>query len=88
MKWHVYILECSNKALYTGVTNNLNRRFEDHKKGFGGHYTSYNRPVKILYSEIYQNRSKALKRKAQIKGWTREKKLALIIGDLALLKIL
>ena len=86
MKWFVYILECSNKALYTGITNNLKRRFEDHKKGFGGHYTSYNRPIKILYTETYQSRSKALRREAQIKRWTREKKFALIHGDLAMLK--
>ncbi len=88
MKWYVYILECSNKALYTGVTNNLERRFKNHQDGHGGHYTSYNRPVKVLYSETHQNKSKALKREAQIKGWTREKKVALINGDLALLKML
>jgi predicted GIY-YIG superfamily endonuclease len=86
MKWFVYILECSNKALYTGVTSNLTRRFEDHKKGYGGHYTSYNPPVKILFIQTFKTRSEALKREAQIKGWTRDKKFALINGDLVSLK--
>jgi len=86
MKWFVYILECSNKALYTGITNNLDRRFRDHIKGYGGHYTSYNKPIKILHTETFLSRNSALKREVQIKGWRRVKKLALINGDLALLK--
>ena len=53
--WYVYILECRNKALYTGVTNNIERRFKDHQAGNGGHYTSYNRPKKILYKEEFKN---------------------------------
>ncbi|MEW6087131.1 MAG: GIY-YIG nuclease family protein [bacterium] len=83
--WFVYILECKNKSLYTGVTNNIERRFKEHlnKKA---HYTSYNAPVKLAYKETYQTRSKALKREAQIKRWTRRKKIALINGDLFLLK--
>ncbi|MFH1288151.1 MAG: GIY-YIG nuclease family protein [bacterium] len=83
--WFVYILECENKAFYTGVTNNIERRYKEHlnKKA---HYTSYNPPVRLAYKETYQTRSEALKREAQIKGWTRKKKIALINGDLILLK--
>jgi len=81
--WYVYILECRNKALYTGVTNNIERRFKDHQAGNGGHYTSYNRPGKILYTEVYLDRSKAENREQQIKCWSRTKKLALIKGDRA-----
>jgi len=83
--WYIYILQCEDKSLYTGITNNLERRFrEHHKKTI--HYTSYNPPVKILYKEQYSTKSEAAKREAQIKGWTRKKKLALIKGDLKMLK--
>lgn len=59
--WYVYILQCQNKTLYTGVTNNIDRRIEDHKQGKGGHYTSYNRPKKILYTEEFKDKSEAEK---------------------------
>ncbi|MEE8638568.1 MAG: GIY-YIG nuclease family protein [Candidatus Margulisiibacteriota bacterium] len=84
--YYVYILECSNKALYTGITTNLSRRFARHKAGEGGHYTSYNRPVRIRYSEQHPDRSSASKREAQIKHWSRTKKLALIKADRGILK--
>jgi putative endonuclease len=86
MPYYVYILECKNKALYTGITTNLERRFARHQAGDGGHYTSYNRPVRIRYSEEYPNRSLASKREAQIKRWSRTKKLALVKGDRGFLK--
>jgi putative endonuclease len=77
MYW-VYILECSDKSLYTGITNNLERRFNQHKNGEGGHYTSMKEIVKIVYTEEHTDRASALKREAQIKGWRREKKLNLV----------
>jgi putative endonuclease len=76
--YFLYILECKNGSLYTGVTNNLARRFKEHKDGVGGHYTRSQEVVKIAYTEEYPDRSAALKREAQIKGWTRQKKLNLI----------
>jgi putative endonuclease len=82
MSYFVYILECTNQALYTGITTNIKRRFKEHQTGKGGHYTSYNPAVKMLYREKYATRSKALKREAQIKKWSRAKKLALINNDL------
>ncbi len=83
--WYVYILECKNKFLYTGITNNLERRYKEHLKRTT-HYTGYNPPEKIAYKEPHLTKSQALKREAQIKRWTRRKKLALINGDLELLK--
>jgi predicted GIY-YIG superfamily endonuclease len=74
-------LECRNKVLYTGVTNNIGRRFKDHQAGNGGHYTSYNRPGRILYKEEFKNLSAAKIREQQIKRWSKSKKLALIKGD-------
>jgi len=67
--WYLYILQCSDGALYTGVTDNLERRFEEHVTGKGGHYTNYNRPEKILYHETYCSRLGAEKREQQIKRW-------------------
>ena len=84
--WYVYILECQNKVLYTGVTNNLDRRIEDHKQGNGGRYTKIAGVNKLLFKEEFSSRIEAKKRESQIKGWTRRKKLALIKGDLSLLK--
>jgi len=84
--WYVYILECQNKVLYTGVTNNLDRRIEDHKQGKGGKFTKIAGANKLLFKEEFSSRIEATKRESQIKGWTRRKKLALISGDLSLLK--
>ncbi len=77
-KWFTYIIECEDKSLYTGCTNNLQRRFENHRSGNGGRYTASHKVVKILFFEECQSRSEALKRESQIKGWPRSKKLQLI----------
>jgi putative endonuclease len=82
MPYFVYIIECSNKALYTGITNDLQRRFAQHQTGQGGHYTSYNPAVNLRYYKEYKNRSGAAKREAQIKAWSRTKKLALIKSNI------
>ena len=77
-KWVTYILECEDKSLYTGCTNNLERRFKQHCAGVGGKYTASHKPTKVLYSEECDSRSGALKREAQLKGWSHEKKLKFI----------
>lgn len=84
--WHVYILKCGNGNLYTGITDNLERRFKEHARGKGGHFTKSFGAEKMLYSEQCSDKSVALKREAQIKGWTRREKLALIKGKMELLK--
>ena len=84
--WFVYILKCKNGDLYTGITNNLQRRFEEHVSGKGGHFTKSFVVEEILFSEEHSDKPSALKREAQIKGWTRKKKLALIKGEAELLK--
>lgn len=73
--WFVYILLCKDKSLYTGISNNLQKRFLDHQNGKGGHYTSTHKPIRIIYTEKLLNKSAALKRERQIKGWPREKKI-------------
>ncbi|MBI4981634.1 MAG: GIY-YIG nuclease family protein [Candidatus Omnitrophica bacterium] len=84
--WYVYILECKDNSLYTGISDNLERRFQEHKSGKGGKFTHAFKVNKLLYSELCSSKNEAMKREAQIKGWTRKKKLALINGDLELLK--
>lgn len=76
--WHVYIIRCVDNSLYTGVTTNIARRVIEHNAGKGGAYTSAHRPAKLVYQETFRSKSKAHKREAQIKRWTRKKKLALI----------
>jgi len=76
--YFVYLIECKDGSFYTGITTNVERRFNEHKSGIGGHYTSSKEVVKVVYTEEHSDRSSALKREAQIKGWTRQKKLNLI----------
>ena len=74
--WYVYILECKDGALYTGITDNVERRYKEHVTGKGGHYTSFNWPTKIIYKESYPELSLAEKSEQQIKSWSKTKKLA------------
>lgn len=76
--YFVYIIECRDKSLYTGITTDLKRRFLEHKEGKGGHYTRSRGVKKIVYSEKSKNRSLASKREAEIKKLKRIEKLALI----------
>lgn len=76
--WHIYILLCEDGSLYTGYSNDVEQRFSDHKNGKGGHYTRSHKPVKLIYQETSETKSKALKRERQIKGWSREKKIEIL----------
>ena len=83
--WYAYIAKCRDGSFYAGITDNLERRFIQHLQKTT-HYTSYNPPTEIVYSEKLEDRVSARKRERQIKGWTRAKKLALINKQLELLK--
>ncbi|MEK7188154.1 MAG: GIY-YIG nuclease family protein [Patescibacteria group bacterium] len=78
MEYFVYILECADGSLYTGITTDLKRRFAEHKNKKGGGYTQAHPVRKIVYSEKLTNRSVALKREAEIKRMNRKEKLSLI----------
>lgn len=79
MSYYVYIVECSDGTLYTGIAKNLENRINQHNfDKFGAKYTKIRRPVTLKYSEGFQNRSEASKREYEIKKLTREKKLILI----------
>lgn len=76
--WLVYILLCSDKSLYTGVTNNVAKRFTEHKSGKGGRYTRSHKPIKIIYREKMASKPEALKRELEIKSWKRSKKIQIL----------
>ncbi len=76
--YFVYIIECGDGSFYTGMTTNVERRFNEHKSKVGGHYTSSKGVVRVVYAEQHPDRSAALKREAEVKGWTRQQKLSLI----------
>jgi putative endonuclease len=77
--YFVYLLACADESIYTGITTDVKRRLKEHQEGkLGARYTRAKRAKGILYEEQHPNRSSASKREAQIKGWSRAKKLALI----------
>ncbi|EQC43017.1 GIY-YIG catalytic domain protein [Bacteriovorax sp. BSW11_IV] len=77
--WFLYIIKTKNNKLYTGITTDVERRFEEHKSGKkGAKFFRGNTPVKIMYTEVCKNRSEASKREAHIKSLTRPQKDALI----------
>jgi putative endonuclease len=79
MKYFVYILQCSDTTLYTGITTDLKRRLQEHNNSDkGAKYTKTRRPVKLVYDEICQDRSSASKREYAIKHLTRKQKLELL----------
>lgn len=78
--YHLYILECTDGSLYTGITNDVERRFVKHKEGKGGRYTRAKGVVRIVYTEACSDKSAALKREAQVKKMSREAKESLIHG--------
>jgi putative endonuclease len=77
----VYILRCSDGTLYTGSTVDLKKRVREHNESKqGAKYTRARRPVKLVYSEDFEELSDARSREAEIKRLTREEKLQLVKG--------
>lgn len=76
--WYVYILECSDGTLYTGITTDLNKRLKTHNNGKGAKYTKSRLPVVLKASFEAENRSSASKEEYRIKQLTRKQKLELI----------
>ncbi len=76
--YYVYLLECDDDSIYTGIATDVARRLSEHKAGKGGHYTRAHGALRVIYSERHPDRSSASKREAQIKKWPREKKLELV----------
>jgi putative endonuclease len=77
--YYLYILKCADKTLYTGITTDLKRRVSEHNNlKLGAKYTSSRRPVKLVYSKKFKNRSSASKAEARIKKLAKPQKLSLI----------
>ena len=77
--YSVYILQCADGSLYVGSTNDLQKRLKAHNElKSGAHYTKIRRPVVLKYSETFKTFKEACRREIELKGWRREKKLALI----------
>ena len=77
--WYVYMVRCNDGTLYTGITNDLEKRIKAHNSGKdGARYTRSRRPVKLVYSEEAGSKSTAAKREYKIKKMTRVKKMELI----------
>jgi putative endonuclease len=74
--WYVYIILCQGNSLYTGISTNPQKRFQDHLAGRGARYTKAHPPLKLVHSEEALSRAKALKREHQIKSWPRDKKIS------------
>jgi putative endonuclease len=75
--YYLYILQCKDKSLYTGIALDVEKRLKEHKTGKGARYTRAHEPARIVHTEMFPTRSAALKREAEIKKWPREKKLRL-----------
>ena len=78
MDWKVYIVKCSDKTFYTGITNNIKLRLETHNLGKGAKYTKNRLPVILVYLEPVDDKSNALKREIEIKKLNRSQKINLI----------
>jgi len=79
MIWYIYCLRCRDGSLYTGITNDVERRVREHNAGKGGAYTRAKRPVRLARVERRATRGAALRREAQIKRWPKERKEALLL---------
>ncbi len=83
----VYIVECSDDSYYTGITNNVELRVFQHNQGVDvTAYTYTRRPVVLRYSQEFTNPNEAIAFEKQVKGWSRRKKMALIMKDIEKLK--
>ena len=81
--WKLYILRCGDGSLYTGITTDVDKRLEAHRAGKGAKYTRGRGPLELVYREDCGDHSAALRRELEIKGLSREEKLALILGAAA-----
>jgi putative endonuclease len=79
--WIVYMLECADKTLYTGITNDLDRRMAEHAAGKGARYTRGRGPFRLVYRETCQNRAEASRRETAIKLLDRTQKRQLCIAS-------
>ena len=76
--WYVYILRCGDGTYYTGITTDVQKRLEAHRSGKGAKYTRGRGPLELVYSEVCEDHSHALKRECALKALKRQEKENLI----------
>jgi len=81
MIFYVYILQCCDGSYYTGYTNNLKERTRQHLNGTGARYTKAHKPDRVAYVERFETRGQAMRRELEIKKFSHQKKLELIISQ-------
>ena len=87
--FYVYILECADKSYYIGITNELNKRVNEHQVGkHPGSYTYERRPIELVFYATFTDPETAISFEKKIKGWSRAKKKALIDENYQLLPLL
>lgn len=78
-QWYLYMLRCADGTLYTGITTDVEKRFQAHTQGRGAKYTRGRGPLNLVYREVCGTHSDALRREAAVKKLSRAEKEALII---------
>ncbi len=78
--WYTYLVRCRDGTIYTGVTNNLEKRLAVHNAGKGAAYTRSRRPVTLVFFQRHRTRSKSLKEEARFKRLSRDQKEALLLN--------
>ena len=85
MAFYAYILRCSDGSYYVGHTDDIEYRLAQHQQGTLGGYTAKRRPVELVWTDMFPSRDDAFFAERKLKGWSRAKKEALIVGDWALI---
>ncbi len=80
MECYTYMVECSDGSLYTGWTNDLEKRIRAHNAKKGAKYTRSRTPVKLVYYETFATKEEAMRREYEVKRYTRKENLALLGG--------
>ncbi|MFY0603554.1 MAG: GIY-YIG nuclease family protein [Flavobacteriaceae bacterium] len=87
--YYVYILKCSDSFLYVGITNDIERRFEEHQKGLNKtSFTYKRRPLELIFSQDFNDVEQAIRFEKKIKKWSSKKKLALANENFDMIEIL
>lgn len=88
-KYYVYIIECFDKLLYVGITNDISRRFEEHVERLNKRCFTYkSRPLNLVFNQEFDDVIQAILFEKKVKKWSSKKKRALIEGDFDLIKVL
>jgi len=87
--YFIYILKCSDNLLYTGFTNNIERRFNEHQQGLNQNcFTFKRRPLELIFHQVFNDVEQAIYFENKIKKWSSKKKLALANNNFDMLEIL